>query len=99
MRVVWTELAFAQLDEATAFVAADSPRTADRWLHMILEVAGQLSESPHSGRVVPEVAREDVRELIFSPYRLVYRRGSDAVYVTMVLHERRNVEPEDVDGG
>ena len=98
MRVVWTELAFAQLDEAIAFIAIDSPQTADRWLDMILEAAGQLSEFPDSGRVVPEAAREDVRELIFSPYRLVYLRDSDAVYVTMVLHERQHVEPEDVVG-
>ena len=99
MRVFWTELAFAQLDEAMAFMALDSPQTAARWLDMILEGAGQLSEFPDSGRVVPEATREDIRELIFSPYRLVYLRDSDAVYVTMVLHERQHVEPEDIVGG
>ena len=99
MRVIWTELAFAQLDEAMAFIAVDSPQTAARWLDMILEAAGQLSEFPDSGRVAPETDRADIRELIFSPYRLVYRRDSDAVHVTMVLHERQNVEPEDLVGG
>ena len=99
MRVFWTELAFAQLDEAMAFMALDSPQTAARWLDMILEAAGQLSEFPDSGRIVPEAAREDIRELLFSPYRLVYLRDSDAVYVTMVLHERQHVEPEDIVGG
>lgn len=98
MRVVWTELAFAQLDEAMAFIAKDCPQTAARWLDMILEAAGQLSEFPDSGRVVPEAARDDIREPISSPYRLVYRRDADAVYVTMVLHERQHVEPEDVVG-
>lgn len=99
MRVIWTELAFAQLNEAMAYIALDSPQTAAHWLGMILDAAGQLSEFPDSGRIVPEAARGDVRELIFSPYRLVYRRDSDAVYVTMVLHERQHVEPEDVIGG
>lgn len=99
MRVIWTELAFAQLDGAMAFIALDSPQTAARWLDMILEAAGRLLEFPDSGRVVPEAAREDIRELIFSPYRLVYFRDADAVYVTMVLHERQHVEPEDVIGG
>ena len=99
MRVVWTELAFAQLDEAMAFIALDSPQTAARWLDMILEASGQLSVFPDCGRMVPEAARGDVRELVFSPYRLVYLRDVDAVYVTMVLHERQHVEPEDVVGG
>ena len=99
MRVIWTELAFAQLDEAMAFIAVDSPQTAACWLNAILEAAGQLSEFPDSGRIVPEAAREDICELIFSPYRLVYKRDSTAVYVTMVLHERQHVEPEDLVGG
>lgn len=99
MRVVWTELAFAQLDEAMAFIAVDSPQTAARWLDSILEAAAQLSELQDSGRIVPEAARENIRELIFSPYRLVYMRDSEALCVTMVLHERQHVEPEDVIGG
>lgn len=98
MRVIWTELAFAQLDEAMAFIAADSPHTAARWLDAILESSGQLAKFPDSGRIVPEAGREEIRELIFSPYRLVYRHDSDVVYVTMLLHERQHVEPEDVVG-
>jgi plasmid stabilization system protein ParE len=99
VRVIWTELAFAQLDEAMAYIAVDSPQTAAHWLEAILDAAGQLAEFPESGRIVPEAAREDIRELIFSPYRLIYLRASEAVYVTMVLHERQHVEPEDVVGG
>jgi hypothetical protein len=38
---------------------------------------------------VPEVSRDDVRELIISPYRLIYRRDSSTI--TMVLHERREL--------
>lgn len=67
MRVIWTELAFAQLDEAMAYIALGSPQTAARWLDTILDAAGQLSEFPDSGRIVPEAARGDVRELILQP--------------------------------
>jgi len=57
VRVVWTEYAYAQLEEAS---------------------------------------REDIRELIISPYRLIYRRDTDAVTITMVLHERRLLSPKDL---
>jgi toxin ParE1/3/4 len=99
VRVAWTELAYAQLDGAMAFIAASSPQTAARWLDMILEAAGRLSEFPDSGRLVPEAAREDVREIIFSPYRLIYLRDVDAVYVTTVLHERQHVDADDIVSG
>ena len=89
MKVVWTEHAYAQLNEAMAFVARDRPEAARAWLERILDLGASLAELPDRGRVVPEAAREDVRELIVSPYRLIYRREANVVTVTMVIHERR----------
>ena len=96
MRVAWTEHAVEQLDDAMAFIAVDRPGVALEWLELLLGEAERLADFPDSGRVVPEASREDIREVIVSPYRLVYRRDSDAVFVTMVLHERQHIEPGDV---
>jgi toxin ParE1/3/4 len=96
VKVAWTELAYAQLDEAMAFIARDRPETATVWLERILEAAASLAELPDRGRAVPEAVREDVRELIISPYHLIYRRDANAVTVTMVVHERRDLRGEDV---
>lgn len=35
--------------------------------------AKTLSSFPHTGRVVPEFDRQEIRELILPPYRIVYR--------------------------
>lgn len=96
MKVAWTEHAYAQLDEAMAFIGRDRPQTAMVWLERILDAGASLAELPDRGRDVPEVAREDVRELIISPYRLIYRRDACAVTVTMVIHERGELSAEDV---
>lgn len=96
MRVAWTEHALAQLDEAIAFIAKDRPETALAWLERLLDAGESLTELPDRGRVVPEAARADVRELIVGPYRLVYRIDSDAVTIAMVLHERRELREDDV---
>ena len=66
------------------------------WLERILDAGAGLDELPDRGRAVPEAGREDVRELIISPYRLIYRRDANAVTVTMVVHERRDLKEEDV---
>lgn len=95
MRVVWTEHAYAQLDEAMAYIARDRPETAMAWLERILDAGASLAELPDRGRIVPEASREDVRELLISPYRLVYRCDADVVSITMVVHERRQLDPED----
>lgn len=96
MRVEWTELAFAQLDDAMAFIARDRPETATRWFATMLEEAARLSRFPDSGRLVPEASRDDIREIIVSPYRIVYRRDPQAVFITMFLHERQQVDPDDL---
>lgn len=99
MRVVWTELAFEQLDSAMAIIARDRPDAAAAWLELMLDAGESLSELPDRGRVVPEAEREDVRELIISPYRLVYRRDPDSVSIVMVLHERRQLTVDDIPSG
>ena len=96
MRVVWTDYAYAQLDEAMAFIARDRPETAMAWLERILDEGASLAELPDRGRVAPEASREDVRGLIISPYRLVYRRDTDVATITMVVHERRQLAQGDV---
>jgi hypothetical protein len=37
-----------------------------------------------------------VRELILTPYRLVYVVGSHEVTITMVLHQRRDISADDL---
>jgi len=96
VRVVWTEHAYSQLDEAMAFIARDRPETSMAWLQRILNEGASLAEFPDRGRVVPETSRQDVRELIVNPYRPVYRRAADEVTITMVVHGRRLLDEEDL---
>ena len=98
MNVVWTEYAFAQLEDAIAFVARDRPQAARVWLERILDAGAGLADLPDRGRVVPEVSRDEIRELIISPYRLIYRRDATVVTIAMVLHERRDLSEDDVRG-
>ena len=39
--VVWTQHAFAQLDEAMAFIARDRPDTATAWLVRIRDLTAE----------------------------------------------------------
>jgi toxin ParE1/3/4 len=96
MKVHWTELASAQLDEAMAYIARDRPAVAAHWLEHLLESADALSEFPDRAPLADEAKRDDVRDLVVSPYRIIYRRDPDAVYITMVLHERQQLNVDDV---
>ena len=49
----------------------------------------QLQTAPWSGRKVPEHQRDDVRELLDTPYRIIYWVHSDRVDVLTVRHYRQ----------
>ena len=54
---------------------------------------------PLMGRKVPEIGREDVREVIMGGYRLVYRVRVDAIEILTVFdgHRLLSVSLDDVD--
>lgn len=53
-----------------------------------------LAHHPHLGRQVPEVGREDIRELtIIPPYRILYRFRDDACLVLTIRHSRQLTTP------
>jgi toxin ParE1/3/4 len=85
-RVTWTQLAQTDLDEAISYIAAESRSNAVSQLERLLSAAASLSELPDRGRTVPELEDPNFRELILPPYRLIYLRGENEVWVVALIH-------------
>lgn len=62
-RVVWSPLAIARVAEAAEFIAQDKPDAAERWVDNVFGTVARLADFPHSGTVVPEFRRDEVRAL------------------------------------
>jgi toxin ParE1/3/4 len=92
VKLTWSPLANDQVDDAIAYIAADDPTAAVHWLEQLLERVASLSRFPDSGRVVPELQRDDIRELIVDPYRVIYRRSADVVEIVSVRHGARDFD-------
>ncbi len=86
MRLVWSALADQQVDEALTYIAADDPAAARRWLEELLGRVAALRRFPDSGRVVPELGREEIRELLVGAYRVIYRLLDDLVEIAVICH-------------
>ena len=89
MKVVWTETALAHLAAIRRYIAQNSELYAERTVQRVLNRAPQLVAHPDSGRMVPEVGRPEIREVLEGPYRVIYRRTRDWVEVLAVVHGRR----------
>ena len=51
----------------------------------------QVQQFPESGRQVPEAGNAEVRELIESPYRIIYRVRQEAIEILAIVHGRQAV--------
>jgi toxin ParE1/3/4 len=87
--VRWTPQAADDLEAIHDFIARDSSRYAHAEVERILAAIDQLEAFSQSRRVVPEYRREDVRELIEPPYRIVYRVRSEVVLILMIFRASR----------
>ena len=68
------------------------PEVSQRFVAEILDRIETLSENPDIGRVVPEFATNNIRELIHKPYRVVYLRESSSIFVIRVWRSERILE-------
>ncbi len=94
-RVVWANIAANDLKSIIDYIADDSPSNAFKTFKNIKQKASNLYLFPERGRIVPELQDQGIlqyRELIISPWRLLYRISAKNVYVLAVLDSRRNIE-------
>ena len=94
-KVKWTSNAKEDLLSIVAYIKEDSPTIAREVYQKIKKKADSSNFSPSRGRVVPELQKEGVtmyRELIGSPWRIMYKVDSDTVYIMAIFDSRQNVE-------
>ena len=56
-----------------------------------------LSKMPERGRIVPEIQLEEVREIIFKSYRIIYRVHGQQVEILRFWHASRGAPEITVD--
>ncbi len=93
--VLWTKTARADLKEIIDYIAMDSLQTALEKLDLIEGKVASLGLTPEIGRKVPELLDyKDMsyREMIITPWRVIYQVKNEKLLVLMILDGRRNLQ-------
>ena len=90
-RVRWTLRAQSDLLEIARFIARDNPEAARRWVAMLRKRARAAARMPRAGRRVPELGRDDLREVVVRRYRIVYQLSPDGIVVLVVFESHRQL--------
>jgi toxin ParE1/3/4 len=96
MTLRWTDHARRDLLAIGRYIARDNPIAARQWVERLRARARQAANMPLAGRVVPELQRDDVREVLLGTYRIVYRVRENAIDVLTVFEGHRHFEATDM---
>ncbi len=94
-QLIWASPARIDLVEIAEFIADDNPVAARTTIKKIKEQVSNLHFQPEQGRIVPELASQGIvkyRELIVSPWRILYQIDKTKVYIVLVVDGRRDLE-------
>ncbi len=94
-KIIWARIAENDLKEIIDYIAIDSPANALTIFKKIKNKTSDLYSMPEKCRIVPELKEQGImqyRELIVSPWRIMFRITEMKVYVLSVLDARRNIE-------
>ncbi|PSQ75523.1 MAG: type II toxin-antitoxin system RelE/ParE family toxin [Bacteroidetes bacterium QH_6_63_17] len=91
--LTWRPQALSDLESIEEYYADIAPDYASLLVDGLLEQAEQLEAFPRMGRIVPEIDDEDIRELIYRDYRLIYIADSEngEVNVLAVIHSSQHL--------
>ena len=94
--VVLTEDALRDLDDLTAFIAAqDGLERADDVLDRMHEKLASLRDFPERGEYPPELAALGIRQfrqIHYKPWRMVYQVSADIVTVLLIADGRQDMQ-------
>ncbi len=88
--ISFAESAVADLEAIRIWYAEQGvPEIGVRMLEEILRRVESLQRNPDIGRIVPEFDQPWLRELIYPPFRIVYRREATRLRIVRVWRSER----------
>jgi toxin ParE1/3/4 len=89
VKLAWSPLAFRRAQEVSEHIRQENPAAAEAWLQALFRVVDRLVPFPDSGRIVPELNKPEIREVLDGAYRVLYRRKPSRIEIVTIRHGRQ----------
>lgn len=96
MKIIWSPLAVEQVQDIALYIALDKPSVAVLWAEKIFSSVEILTEFPKSGRIVPEINRNEIREIVQGNYRVIYKIKPKEILVLVVKSYRQQLKKSEI---
>jgi addiction module RelE/StbE family toxin len=89
-KIIWSPSALDDIDAIAEYIARDSIHHASLFIDRLFEAADKIIDQPKIGRIIPEISRENCREIVYGSYRIMYKIEKGAIWITGIIHGARN---------
>jgi toxin ParE1/3/4 len=96
MKIFWTKEALLRLQEIEEYISRDNPISAIEFVDKLITVAETIIDNPKKGRIVPELSLENIRELLYQNYRIVYLVKKNTVDILTVFEGHQLLKKEEI---
>lgn len=93
MKLRWSRHALKDVAQLRDYIAIDSPIYAQQFIERLAARLGRLLTFPHSGRRIPEAEHNNIREIIYQGYRVIYQinEAQQEIIIVAVVHGSRDL--------
>jgi len=88
-QIRWSPRAACNFEDICNYIARDSEFYATLFAKRIIAIIEAIPQFPRAGRMVPEYGDENLRERIYSNYRIVYRLQREAIEIVAIAHSAK----------
>lgn len=96
MKITWSPIAVDQARDIASYIALDKPSVAEKWIENIFSSVDRLTDFPESGRIVPEIKRKEIREIVQGKYRVIYKVRGSEIWILLVKNYRQKLSEGEI---
>ena len=89
MKIIWTREALHNIIEIENYISGSNPQNAIEFTDSLINKCEHLIDNPNMGRIVPELSKSNLRELIHKNYRIVYQHIDEEIQILTVFEGHR----------
>lgn len=95
MKIHWTKESLNNLKQIEDYISEDNLNAANNLVDKIIFLAADLKNFPNKGRIVPELSIDQIREILYKNYRIVYLIKKNLIEILTVFEGHKLLHIED----
>ena len=92
VEVRWSPKAADDYESLIKYYEKNAPKFAQTLAKQIIYIIENLDQFPKMGRMVPELQNEEIREIIYRNFRIIYRLKEEILEIVRIIHGSRRLK-------